>query len=386
MSSKKDYYQILQIEKNASPSDIKKAYHKLALIYHPDKNPNNSEASEKFKEISQAYSVLSDPEKRKMYDLSGDDEEYAFNENDIDPFIIFNTIFQNHLNSFMSGGLQFERTFDMNNVFNGFVNEGLNESFPNIKIQVHSIPLHTGFSNLNQDDIRFLQEEYEEDEEDFPPGLSHLFGNVFKHSKKNKKPKKQIIKEKPDDIIINIKVSLKDILNKEKKQISFERHRKKNNDYHLKKRKIDIPIYGKEILIEGDGHELKDYAKKGDVLIQINMKDDPIYKRIHDYDLICQKDISLHQLSLDSYFDWVLPNNKTIHIHIPNNLFLNNKFGIINNTGIPYLNEDSDDEEWLYGNIYFYLNIIQNDTLNYEQKENIQYIQLKPSEFLSLFD
>jgi curved DNA-binding protein len=64
----KDYYQILGIERNASHEEIKKAYRRLALKYHPDKNKENPEAIEKMKEINEAYSVLSDPKKRKEYD------------------------------------------------------------------------------------------------------------------------------------------------------------------------------------------------------------------------------------------------------------------------------------------------------------------------------
>ncbi len=71
MGTKKDYYEILGVPKNASDEDIKKAYRKLALKYHPDRNPNNKEAEERFKEISEAYAVLSDKEKRKQYDTFG---------------------------------------------------------------------------------------------------------------------------------------------------------------------------------------------------------------------------------------------------------------------------------------------------------------------------
>lgn len=67
-----DYYKALGIEKSASDDDIKKAYRKLALKHHPDRNPGNKGAEEKFKEISEAYAVLSDPQKRKQYDMVGD--------------------------------------------------------------------------------------------------------------------------------------------------------------------------------------------------------------------------------------------------------------------------------------------------------------------------
>jgi curved DNA-binding protein len=67
----KDYYKILGVERSASADDIKKAYRKLAIKYHPDKNPNNKAAEEKFKEINEANEVLSDQEKRKKYDELG---------------------------------------------------------------------------------------------------------------------------------------------------------------------------------------------------------------------------------------------------------------------------------------------------------------------------
>ncbi len=68
----KDYYKILGVSKNATEEDIKKAYRNLARKYHPDVNPGNKQGEERFKEINEAYEVLSDPEKRKKYDEMGD--------------------------------------------------------------------------------------------------------------------------------------------------------------------------------------------------------------------------------------------------------------------------------------------------------------------------
>ena len=71
METKRDYYQVLGISRDAQESTIKKAYRKLAKKYHPDSNAGDPQAEQKFKEITEAYSVLSDPEKRKMYDQYG---------------------------------------------------------------------------------------------------------------------------------------------------------------------------------------------------------------------------------------------------------------------------------------------------------------------------
>lgn len=84
---KDDLYNILGIPKESSDDEIKKAYRKLALKYHPDKNPNDLEAENKFKEISSAYSIIGDPEKRKNYDLYGTDKSQknsGFSDNPFD--------------------------------------------------------------------------------------------------------------------------------------------------------------------------------------------------------------------------------------------------------------------------------------------------------------
>ena len=64
MSNKRDYYEVLGVQKNATADELKKAYRKLALKYHPDRNPGDKEAEEKFKEAAEAYDVLSDADKR----------------------------------------------------------------------------------------------------------------------------------------------------------------------------------------------------------------------------------------------------------------------------------------------------------------------------------
>ena len=69
--SKKDYYDVLGVSKSANKDELKKAYRKLAMKYHPDRNPDDSQAAEKFKELSEAYEILSDDQKRQTYDNFG---------------------------------------------------------------------------------------------------------------------------------------------------------------------------------------------------------------------------------------------------------------------------------------------------------------------------
>lgn len=98
----KDYYRILGVSRNATQDEIKSAFRKLALKYHPDRNPGNKEAEAKFKEINEAYEVLSNPEKRRLYDAYGEDglREGFGNFSDFGGFREFEDIFSGVFESF----------------------------------------------------------------------------------------------------------------------------------------------------------------------------------------------------------------------------------------------------------------------------------------------
>lgn len=99
--SKRDYYEVLGVSKNASPDEIKKSYRKLAMKYHPDRNPDDKDAENSFKEVGEAYAVLTDKDKRARYDRFGHEAAqtasgfggFNFNGEGFDPFELFRSVF-----------------------------------------------------------------------------------------------------------------------------------------------------------------------------------------------------------------------------------------------------------------------------------------------------
>ena len=114
MAQKRDYYEVLGVSKGATEDEIKKAYRKIAIKYHPDRNPGDKEAEEKFKEAAEAYNVLHDPKSRQQYDQFGFNSPFSgggfsdagFNSMNMDDiFSMFGDIFGGHgFGGFGGGG------------------------------------------------------------------------------------------------------------------------------------------------------------------------------------------------------------------------------------------------------------------------------------------
>lgn len=120
----RDYYEVLGVDKNATDSEIKKSYRKLAKKYHPDLHPDDKEMNEKFSEINEAYEVLSDPDKRKKYDLFGKNANFTQGQNfDPSQYGFDFTNFGDGTYSYTTGGGSgFSDFFD--GLFGGFSSSG----------------------------------------------------------------------------------------------------------------------------------------------------------------------------------------------------------------------------------------------------------------------
>ena len=116
----KDYYKLLGVNKSASAEEIKKAYRKLAMKYHPDRNKGNKEAEAKFKQMSEAYAVLSDEEKRKQYDMFGAEGfQQRFTQEDIFRGFDFSDVFQEFGFGHFGGRKRGGGTSIFDNLFSG---------------------------------------------------------------------------------------------------------------------------------------------------------------------------------------------------------------------------------------------------------------------------
>jgi len=120
----KDYYKILGVSKDATEEEIKRAYRRLALKYHPDRNPDDPYAEEKFKEISEAYAVLIDPAKRREYDEAMEKKvQFSYSEEEIFRDLFsrseFYQIFNELLQEFQRSGLRFDQRFFQRLFFGG---------------------------------------------------------------------------------------------------------------------------------------------------------------------------------------------------------------------------------------------------------------------------
>ncbi len=257
----KDYYKILGVDKTATQDDIKKAYRKLAMKYHPDKNPGDKSAEEKFKEITEANEVLSDPEKRKKYDALGANwKNYQHTGRGFDDF------FNQFGGKRRSGdGSTFEFSGDFRDFFGGF----------------------GGFSDF----------------------FESFFGGRSKSTEKDFGFGSQRSKSATIDVEADLNITLEEAFNGTERQI--------NIDGKKLKIKINPGIKdGQKLRLKGMGRSKVSEGPKGDLYIKIHILNHPFYE-IKDDDLYFNLDIDLYTAVLGGKENIKTLDGKRINLTIP---------------------------------------------------------------------
>ena len=302
----KDYYKVLGISKTASADEIKKAYRKLAMKYHPDHNKGDKAAETRFKDISEAYAVLSDNEKRKQYDMFGSEGfQSRYSQEDI------------------------FRDFDFGNIFREFGFEGRGKG-QNIFSQI--------FGNMGQNSFR---------------GGGSPFNSQFGGHRGMARP------VKGKDIIYKLALTIEEAFENTEKIISFQA-----GGAGPDKISVKIPAgisTGKKLRISEKGHPGLNGGTNGDLYIQIEVLEHPRFKRESD-DLIIVRDIKFSEALLGTEIEVPTIDKKTLKLKIPSGTQNNAKFRL-KGYGMPHMNQKG------RGDAYVVVNITVPKKLNKKQEE-----------------
>lgn len=240
MAKYEDFYKILGVPKTASEDEVKKAYRKLAMKYHPDKNPNDKVAEEKFKEISRAYETLKDPKRKQLYDQFGENPSYAQAFHGFDPFSNYNRQ-QGHQQSYRGG-----------NPFQGFGGGQDKDSFQDL--------------------------------------FSDLFGEFFNAQSGTRKPRAT----RGADLKYTLSISLEDAARGGEKIIHFLR--KRGNTEKAAKIAVKLPAgvkTGQKLKLAHEGDDGENGGSAGDLFVIIHIAKHPIFE-LRDSDVWVDFPIPLH--------------------------------------------------------------------------------------------
>jgi len=277
----KDYYKILGVSKDASPEEIKRAYRKLALKYHPDRNKGNKAAEAKFKEINEAYAVLSDPEKRRQYDTFGAEGFHSrFSQEDIFRGFDFNSIFR----EFGFGGGR------ANSIFSEIFGSGMGGG------------KHNFFS------------------EEMP------FGDVFGGFHK----KSQGIRGQ--DLVYELTMTLDEVAKTTTKVITY------TVDGRTETVSVKVPAgiaNGQKLRLPGKGQPGINGGEPGDLYVQIRILEHPIFRREGD-DLYLKRTIRYSEAVLGTEIEVPTIDGKTLKLKIPPGTQANAKFRLPG-YGLPHM-------------------------------------------------
>ena len=260
----KDYYKTLGVEKSASQDEIKKAYRKLALKYHPDRNKGDKQAEEKFKELGEAYAVLSDTEKRKQYDTFG---SQGFSQRYSQEDIFKGSDVGDILRDMGLGGDFF------GHIFGGRGGRGGFRTYTYTGGGARPGPGMGGFD----------------------------FGQAAARPQRGA------------DLIYELPVSLEEVFSGATKMISYRR------GGNLEKVSVKVPpgiSTGKKLRLAGKGDPGPAGAPSGDLLIQVRVMDHPGFKRQGD-DLETTQEVSFTQAALGDTVEVPTLAGKTLSVKVP---------------------------------------------------------------------
>ncbi|MBI5286431.1 MAG: J domain-containing protein [Deltaproteobacteria bacterium] len=242
----KDYYKILGVKRDATEEEIKKAYRKLALKYHPDRNPGSKEAEEKFKEINEAYAVLSNREKRQQYDMFGSDEFHQrFSREDI-------------FRGFDIGDMLKDFGFSTNDIFSR-VFGGDKRGFG-------------GFEDVYGKEAGF--------------GYGDILGRA--------------VPQRGGDLTVDLYVTFKEAAFGGEKKASIKRP-----DGGTESVTVRIPAginTGNRLRVPGKGQPGIGRQQPGDLYFNVKVEDHPVFKREGD-DVVVEKEVRFTETALGTYIE-----------------------------------------------------------------------------------
>jgi curved DNA-binding protein len=264
--NEKDYYKILGVDKKASEEEIKKAYRKLAMKHHPDRNKGDKKAEEKFKELSEAYAVLSDKEKKKQYDTYGSAGfQQRYSQEDIFQGFDFSNLFR----EFGFGGGGFENIF------------GQRGGHPGGGYRTHTFNRGGG------------------------PAFE--YGDPYAQYGGAGRP------QRGEDQMYELGITLKEAAMGAEKQLSFPAGKR------TEKVMVKIPAgisTGKKLRISGKGEAGPGGGPAGDLFIQIKVLEDPVFK-LEEHHLVVEKEITFTQAALGTKLEVPTLEGKSLQVKVP---------------------------------------------------------------------